>query len=215
VRPIQTKKGANKPKSYTLKRIKTFFKLDGDISALNCTYNKNVIMHFIHNREEFFTRLYKKAFPVVAKYISRRGGSFYAAKDVFHDALVIYYEKTVQQVLNKDIDETAYVVGIAKHLWLRKFSNDKHVVSLDGVEISIDDEEELSAPRIMRFLTKAGSKCMELLKSFYYDEAPLNEIAETFGFSGVRSATVQKYKCLEKVRETIKQKALQYEDFVE
>ena len=172
-------------------------------------------MHFIHNREEFFTRLYKKAFPVVAKYISRRGGSCDEAKDVFHDALVIYYEKTVQQVLNDDIDETAYLVGIAKHLWLRKFSDGKHAVPLDGMDVSIADEEEPSAHRLMRFLTRAGSKCMELLKSFYYDEAPLNEIAETFGFSGIRSATVQKYKCLEKVRETIKQKALHYEDFVE
>jgi len=172
-------------------------------------------MHFIHNREEFFTCLYKKAFPVVAKYISRRGGSFDEAKDVFHDALVIYYEKTVQQALSDNINETAYLVGIAKHLWLRKFRDDKYAIPLDGVDVSIADEEELSTDRLMHFLTKAGSKCMELLKSFYYDETPLSEIAETFGFSSVRSATVQKYKCLEKVRETIKQKALQYEDFVE
>ena len=172
-------------------------------------------MNAIHNREEFFTSLYKKAFPVVAKYISRRGGSFDEAKDIFHDALVIYYEKTVQQVLSDNIDETAYLTGIVKHLWLRKFRDNAHVIPMDGVDVSITDEEEPSIHRLMRFLTKAGSKCMELLKSFYYDEAPLNEIAETFGFSGIRSATVQKYKCLEKVRETIKQKALHYEDFVE
>lgn len=173
-------------------------------------------MNAIHNREEFFTRLYKKAFPVVAKYISLRGGSFDEAKDVFHDALVIYYEKTVQQVLDNYIDETAYIVGIAKHLWLKKFRDGKHVLPLDGVDVSLtEEEEELSTNRILRFLTRAGNRCMELLKSFYYDEAPLNEIAETFGFSGVRSATVQKYKCLEKVRETIKQKALHYEDFME
>src|ERR1700760_1542513 len=98
-------------------------------------------MNAIHNREEFFIRLYKEAFPVVAKYISRRGGSFDEAKDVFHDSLVIYYEKTIQQVINSNIDETAYLVGIAKHLWLRKFSTDRHDVSLDGVDVSIADEE--------------------------------------------------------------------------
>jgi hypothetical protein len=43
---------------------------------------------------------------------------------------------------------------------------------------------------------------------------PLNEIADAYGYSGVRSATVQKFKCLEKVRETIKQKALTYDDFM-
>jgi len=56
---------------------------------------------------------------------------------------------------------------------------------------------------------------MDLLRSFYYDKMPLTTIASTYGYSGVRSATVQKYKCLEKVRETIKEKALAYEDFME
>jgi len=190
-------------------------KLNGDIFSLNCTYNKNVIMYFIHNREEFFTGLYKKAFPAVAKYVSGRGGSFDEAKDVFHDALVIYYEKTVQGALNNETDETAYLIGIAKHLWLRKFRGCKHDIALDDVDVSVADDGQPDTNKLMNFLTRAGVKCMELLKNFYYDEAPLNEIAETFGFSSVRSATVQKYKCLEKVRETIKQKALQYDDFVE
>jgi len=35
------------------------------------------------SREAFFIRLYKKAFPLVAKYISNRGGTFDEAKDVF------------------------------------------------------------------------------------------------------------------------------------
>jgi hypothetical protein len=56
---------------------------------------------------------------------------------------------------------------------------------------------------------------MDLLRSFYYDHLPLADAAILFGFSGVRSATAQKYKCLEKVRETVKQNALAYEDFVE
>ncbi|WP_282636750.1 hypothetical protein [Sphingobacterium thalpophilum] len=56
---------------------------------------------------------------------------------------------------------------------------------------------------------------MSLLKSFYYDQMSLQEIADDFGFSGIRSATVQKYKCLEKIRETVKEKALLYEDFLE
>jgi hypothetical protein len=67
----------------------------------------------------------------------------------------------------------------------------------------------------MHYLETAGQKCMELLKAFYYDNLPVISIAGLFGYSGERSATVQKYKCMEKVRETIKEKHLQYEDFVE
>ena len=79
------------------------------------------------------------------------------------------------------------------------------------------DEKELqpSPSRLLHHLETAGQKCMEILKAFYYDNLPVNKIAELFGYSGVRSATVQKYKCMEKVRETIKEKSLAYEDFVE
>jgi DNA-directed RNA polymerase specialized sigma24 family protein len=166
----------------------------------------------IAKREELFIRFYKKAFPIVARYISRRGGSFDEARDVFQDALVIYYEKTV----TIDTNETAYLIGVAKHLWLKRYRENNKNTTLENIDVTMDEKEtNPSTKRLVHFLERAGSKCMELLKSFYYDQLPLADIASTFGFSGVRSATVQKYKCLEKVRETIKQKALQYEDFME
>jgi DNA-directed RNA polymerase specialized sigma24 family protein len=166
-------------------------------------------------RQELFIALYKKAFPVVAKYINRMGGSFDEAKDVFQDALVIYYEKSIiaPSVLNND---TAYLVGTAKHLWIKRYNQTNQNVPLNNLDVAFEDEPENPANnRLMRFLETAGKKCMELLKGFYYDQQSLTEIANEFGYSGVRSATVQKYKCLEKVRETIKQKALVYDDFME
>jgi DNA-directed RNA polymerase specialized sigma24 family protein len=165
-------------------------------------------------RQELFISMYKKAFPVVAKYISRMGGSFDEAKDVFQDALVVYYEKSLTEpsALNND---TAYLVGTAKHVWLKRYRQSNQNVPLDDIDLFDEDVETPSNNRLMRFLETAGNKCMELLKGFYYDQLSLAEIADGFGYSGVRSATVQKYKCLEKVRETIKQKALVYDDFME
>ena len=52
-----------------------------------------------------------------------------------------------------------------------------------------------------------SQECLELLTAFYYEHLPLRDIATKFGFNGTRSATVQKYKCLEKVREKIKTEA--------
>jgi DNA-directed RNA polymerase specialized sigma24 family protein len=165
-------------------------------------------------RQELFTGLYKKAFPAVAKYISRMGGSFDEAKDVFQDALIIHYEKSITATAL--YNETAYLVGTAKHLWLKRYRENIQHVPLDNMDIAQPEKiAEISNNRLIRFLETAGKKCMELLSGFYYDQLPLTAIAEKFGYSGVRSATVQKYKCLEKVRETIKQKALTYDDFVE
>lgn len=171
-------------------------------------------MNAVNDREELITRLYKQTFPSVAKYISNRGGSFDIAKDIFHDALVIFYEKMVAG--NCPTDETGYLIGIVKHLWLKHCNESLRTKSLKEVDLDIEFEKQSpSNHRLMNFLQNAGNKCMELLTSFYYHRQPLDEIAEAYGFSGVRSATVQKYKCLEKVRETIKRKALVYEDFME
>jgi DNA-directed RNA polymerase specialized sigma24 family protein len=178
-------------------------------------------MHGISNsdhpitREALFISLYKKAFPVVAKYISRMGGSIDEAKDVFHDALIIYYEKAISASSPPE-NEIAYLFGTAKHLWLKKYRQNSKHTSLDHFDLLPDpDENRPSNQRLMHFLKTAGKKCMDLLTGFYYNNLPLTDIASQFGYSGVRSATVQKYKCLEKVRETIKEKALTYDDFVE
>jgi DNA-directed RNA polymerase specialized sigma24 family protein len=170
-------------------------------------------------RKELFMALYKKAFPAVAKYVSKMGGSFDEAKDVFQDALVIYYEKLVNESITLNTNEQAYLLGIAKNLWARKFRENLHYTSLDTLtedhSFIEDDDAHPCSTRILNYLETAGQKCMEILKAFYYDNLPVNAIASLFGYSGTHSATVQKYKCMEKVRETIKEKSLAYEDFVE
>ncbi|MFD0793024.1 RNA polymerase sigma factor [Mucilaginibacter litoreus] len=169
-----------------------------------------------HNREAMLTELYKSAFPAVAKYISKMGGSFDDAKDIFQDALVIYYEKAIAgdaAVANK----RAYLVGIAKHLWLKKFNAAILSTSLNDLPVDIIQtvDEQVSANKVLQYLQTAGKRCMDLLSAFYYDKLPMKDVAGLFGYSGERSVTVQKYKCLEKVRETVKQQSLSYADFIE
>jgi DNA-directed RNA polymerase specialized sigma24 family protein len=45
------------------------------------------------SREALFMKLYQEAFPLVARHVSKMGGSFDEAKDIFQNALVVYYEK--------------------------------------------------------------------------------------------------------------------------
>lgn len=167
--------------------------------------------------------LYQDAFPLVARHISRMGGSFEEAKDLFQDALIIYYEKVERTEVVLKYSEKSYLFGIARHLWNKHYKESSYQVPLDqfgagfdeGLELSDPGYEEISAPRLMRLLQTAGQKCMELLSAFYYERMDMKEIASRFGFSGSRSATVQKFKCLEKVKETVKEKSLKYEDILE
>lgn len=173
-------------------------------------------IHSQAEREHFFIGLYKCAFPQVAAFIYKNGGTLEEARDVFQDSLLIYYEKTVSQQPPEMTNQKAYLMGIAKNLWYRKTGRSAICQELVDAEY-YGGQEELHCQNdptdLLAFLEVAGQKCLEMLKSFYYERSSLQAIAQSFGFVSVRSATVQKYKCLEKVRDEVKQKSLTYEDF--
>lgn len=166
-------------------------------------------------REAFFIALYKKAFPIVARYVARMGGSLEEAQDIFQDTLVIYYEKVMSVQPEIIVSEKAYLLGIAKRLWLQRYKASSKNQSLNKFDIQVIPDEQPATGKILYYLETAGKKCMELLKAYYYDHLPTGDIVTLFGYSGTHSATVAKYKCMEKVRDTIKQNSLNYADFIE
>ena len=166
-------------------------------------------------REAFFIGLYKKAFPAVARYIARMGGSLEEAQDIFQDALVVYYEKVTALNAGNIENEKAFVLGISQKLWLQHYKACSKSQPLNDLDIGAAPDEQPAAGKLLRYLEATGKKCMELLKAYYYDGATVSDVATLFGYGGTHSATVAKYKCLEKIRETVKQNSLSYADFVE
>ena len=194
--------------------------------ARKCTYGKEHLMKLREKindvapalpREMFFEDLYEKAFPVFARFAARLNASLEDAKDIFHDALVVFYEKSQDPCFSIRTTSEAYVVGIAKHLWIRKFNHDRQRVSFDETESEIilptDEVPTVNEIRLLEFLQRTGKKCLELLRNFYYDNADLRAIASRLGYRSEHSAAVQKYKCIGKLRDAIKEKSLDYGDF--
>ena len=161
--------------------------------------------------------LYEQTFPGVAKFVRNMEGSFEDAKDIFHDALVIYMEITARNNANSIMSDRAYILGISKHLWNRKQKSNSYTIPLTGAEseISIPDDyfPATSDKRLLNFLKTAGKRCMDLLRAFYFRQLPVKKIVSDLGYSNEHSVSVQKYKCLEKLRNTVKEKSLTYDDF--
>lgn len=180
----------------------------------------------IEDRKAVFTALYEKCFHAVAQYIARRGGVLEEAEDVFQDALLVYYEKTRQGSLNLQRGEKEYIFGIARYLWAKRYRENMRHTSLDELVAAYEGgklepqwaelpEQRVAGQQVIRILQRAGQRCMQLLTAFYYEKLDMDNVASRFGFSGKRSATVQKFKCLQKVKQLVKEKSLQYEDFME
>ncbi len=154
--------------------------------------------------EDSIIQLYRDSFPAVAQMVRRKGGTLEEAKDAFHDALLIYMEKEKAGRLLLRSSPRAYLLGIARICWLRALG--ATVTLPDAFDVAEQDDTALEEMEqtVLSSLARSGKKCIELLKAFYYDHCSMQDIATRFGFNGTRSATVQKYKCLEKIRNEIK-----------
>lgn len=165
-----------------------------------------LIQQFQQDRESAFRQIYREAFPKVARLIARRNGTLEEAKDVFHESLITLFEKCQTEELRIKGSVINYVVGMCRNQWSNYLRKKNREVSMD--DFSENEYEEGSASEgstipLIRYLEKAGKKCLDLLQAVYYFKYNMQEVAEEFGFRTVRSATVQKYKCMEKVRNEV------------
>jgi hypothetical protein len=83
------------------------------------------------------------------------------------------------------------------------------------LDITVPDDfyPAVNEIRLLNFLETSGKRCLDLLQKFYYEKSPLREIAKTLGYSSEHSVSVQKFKCIGKMREAIRSNAMNYEDF--
>jgi len=162
------------------------------------------------DREATLTGLYRQAFPRVRRHVGRHGGTEADAQDVFHDALVIFYEKAVAGTLPLTAPAASYLLGISRNLWRRERARRGR---LPYAELSEDELTALPAEPeapvlpdipVLDYVERLGERCKSILLSFYYFRQPLEQIAQTHHYATVRSATVQKFKCLERLRDAVK-----------
>jgi RNA polymerase sigma factor (sigma-70 family) len=162
------------------------------------------------HREQALTQLYRQAFPLVRRHVCGHGGTAEDAQDVFHDALVILYEQAVGETLTLTAAPGTYLLGISRNLWRhesRRRARLPHEALPDDpgpLAAEATAETEATGFAVLDYVERLGVRCKNLLLSFYYFQQPLSQIAEANGYRSVRSATVQKFKCLERLRQSVR-----------
>lgn len=162
------------------------------------------------NRERALAQLYRRAFPLVRRHVCQQGGSAQDAQDVFQDALVVLYEQAVGGKLVLTASASTYLLGIGRHLWhheQRRRARHPHEALPDTLAHLATEPPTPAEPTVavLDYVEQLGEKCKSILLAFYYFQQPLAQIAEIHHYRSVRSATVQKFKCLERLRHSVRQ----------
>lgn len=166
----------------------------------------------IGKHSKAFHKLYKN-YPQVEKLICSKGGSKEDAKDVFQEALIIFYEKVCTTEFKLTSTIGTYIYSVCRFLWKDELSKRKGKQSVDvSFEFTSEEESEFQQAiqceekfkQIEHVLTQIGEKCFQILKLFYFDGLKMQVIATKVGLKSEKIAKNQKYKCLERAKLQLK-----------
>lgn len=166
----------------------------------------------LKKQDVVFIRLYKN-YPMVEKFILSKGGNKEDAKDIFQDALIIFYKKISQTDFKLTSSISTYLYSVCRFLWKDKLIKKNKMSSQEiADDFSIDFEKEMNAIlekeakfiQVEGVLQELGEKCLQVLSLFYYNGLSLKIIAQKMGLQSEAAAKTQKYKCLEQAKFKIK-----------
>ena len=159
-------------------------------------------------RSQAFLKLYS-GYPPIEKLILSKGGSKEDAKDVFQEALVVFYQKAKKSEFILTASISTYLYSVCRFIWKDELikRNKREFIDFD-IELEDADKEELlevlekesKFKLVEEVLAHIGEKCLKLLSSFYYNNLSMKEIASRFELKSENVAKNQKYKCLERAK---------------
>ena len=137
------------------------------------------------------------------------------AKDVFQEAMIIFYEK----VMNEDFKLTAsiqtYLFAVCKNLWLKDLRDNRKEIPVDlqgqkDFDGAREEDPFFQSDRIstltksvQEYLIKLGNPCRKILIYYYYFKYSMETISEKLGYASSDSVKSQKYKCIERLKRTV------------
>lgn len=150
--------------------------------------------------EEALDYLYKKHYKMMTRIVLNNNGSEDEAKDVFQDALLVFWQKAVSGKLVLTSKISTYIYSICLNLW-RKELDRKSRHSSEEVEQSVyqDYEKNERIKIITDCINQLGDTCRRILTYHYFDGLSMSDIAEKLNFANTDTAKTKKYKCKKKL----------------
>jgi RNA polymerase sigma factor (sigma-70 family) len=170
--------------------------------------DEELISGIINEDEEALKVLYKGHYPSILHFVKLNNGSEDDAKDVFQEALIIFYEKVKDGTLELNCAVKTFVYSVCRRIWLKKLSEKKRFSDklidpesfIEENDPALADENEKKFSIMSESLGQIGEPCKTLIEDFYVRRMSMSEITEKFGYTNADNAKTQKYKCLMRLK---------------
>ena len=169
--------------------------------------DQEIIDQILRKDEKALDFLYTKNYRMMTKLIIKNSGTEEEAKDVFQEALIIFWQKIIKKELILTSKISTYIYGICWNLWRKELDRKKRL-SNEEVEGSTtpnhDSQEQI---RVIRDVVNSmGETCRKVLSYYYFDGLSMKEVAEQLGFANSDTAKTKKYKCKKELDKIVKAK---------
>lgn len=159
------------------------------------------------------TKLYQYEYPKILHFIKTNQGDEEEAKDIFQDAILIFYKQVKLNKFDLQYDIGAYIYSISRNLWINRVKKKSRHVSISEhepvVEVQgnvLDDLITEERENIVKeILSQMGSACQQLLRYVIYFRLSMKEIAKKMKFSSENVAKTKHYKCKQRLIKIIKE----------
>lgn len=134
--------------------------------------------------------------------------------DTYQDAIIALYENAKKGKID-DLKSgiNTYLFAIGKFMIFKRFKNKKDTITLDEIDISQIDWEEMEENKeetqlnlLKNAIIKLGEQCQNVLRLFYFEERKLDEIQSILNYSNKDVLKAQKSRCLKQLKELIHHK---------
>lgn len=167
--------------------------------------DQELLKSLASNDNDVIKAIYKDNFPTIQLFVMSNNGSSDDAMDLFQEAMILLYEKSVAGDLELNCKLKTYLYSVCRRLWLKRLQKIRRTGSpVEVLEeiIPVEDDLEEQERKNEAFLqmeyalVKLGEPCKSLLEAYYIHKKHMNEISDEFGYTNADNAKNQKYKCL-------------------
>lgn len=188
-----------------------FINVYNTVSQIN---EANVVNLIRQGKEQAVVKhLYAHLFPVIRSYVLKNTGTLDDAKDIFHDALMLFFEIVLNNTYDEKYKPYGFIYKVSVYRWVNKCKKDVKLVLQDELPDIPTEQEPIptqgeESKLVKEVFAMLGSTCAEILHYTIYTELLMEDIMLKMGFNSVEAVRMRHMRCKQKLMKLISEKPI-------